>query len=304
VVDLKKDPLKHSGASLRRGGGEMKQGETPTELVARARQAWLECDAPHELPGKAWAALSMVPLLCSALEERLEYQGIPSPAEDLERFGRTLAHEIRNRVNSGEIALQQLQLLGEGRSERERELLGRVRAAMQGIVALADSVRHLVSAPERVGEPASLVEVATRVADRVRPLAEERGVRLEVARELPEVPVDAGRAELVLSNLLTNAITYLDDGKEERWVRLAARQIEGEGVWCVEVEDNGRGIDGPQQAQVFDLFFRGSGAEEEGSGLGLAIARQAVEQLGGRIWLESQPGKGTTLFFTIPENAS
>ncbi len=132
----------------------------------------------------------------------------------------------------------------------------------------------------------------------VRGLAEEKGVRLEAQDTVPDVQVDATRVELALINLIGNAVKYSDPAKDNRWVRVNV-QRDDEGYWRISVSDNGVGIAPEMQSRVFDQFVRAHPEVAEGTGLGLAIAREAVEQMGGQIWLESEEGKGTTFYFTV-----
>ncbi|HEV2370269.1 MAG TPA: PAS domain S-box protein, partial [Acidimicrobiales bacterium] len=121
---------------------------------------------------------------------------------------------------------------------------------------------------------------------------------LDVA-DSPEarVMVDRPAFDRVLGNLLTNAAKFSPAGST---IRVRARLHDREAV--VEVSDEGTGIDAANQARVFERFFQGVPAMvgKRGTGLGLAIARQYVEMMGGRIWVHSQPGQGSTFFFTLP----
>jgi signal transduction histidine kinase len=87
-------------------------------------------------------------------------------------------------------------------------------------------------------------------------------------------------------------------------VRLSVQRADEEGFWRISVADNGVGIPKRMQSQVFEQFVRAHPQVAEGTGLGLAIAREAVQQMGGRIWLESQEGKGTTFHFTVVDPPS
>jgi signal transduction histidine kinase len=132
----------------------------------------------------------------------------------------------------------------------------------------------------------------------LRGFAEEKQVRIEVQDMIPDVQVDATRVELALVNLIGNAVKYSDPGEDDRWVRLGVQRDES-GQWRISVSDNGLGIPQEHQDAVFDQFVRAHPEIADGTGLGLAIAREAVEQAGGRIWLESRHGIGTTFHFTV-----
>jgi light-regulated signal transduction histidine kinase (bacteriophytochrome) len=118
---------------------------------------------------------------------------------------------------------------------------------------------------------------------------------------LPRVRMYEFQLEQVFQNLITNAIRYR--GEETPRISIAA-QRRGE-VWQFSVQDNGIGIDPKFHEQIFGIFKRlHTTGEYPGTGMGLAICQRIVERAGGRIWLESQPGKGSTFYFTIPFHPS
>ena len=216
-------------------------------------------------------------------------------------FGRDLAHELRNRLSTAETALH---LLGQEELDgptRERVLLA-LRRTVKRIEGVADDVHALAiaqgSEETAQGRRLSLRALFEETVTELRGMAEERGVRIEAQETVPDVQVDATRVELALINLIGNAIKYSDPNKEGRWVRVSV-QRDDEQYWRISVADNGVGIPDGMQVRVFEQFVRAHPGVAEGSGLGLAIAREAVEQMGGRIWLESRSGVGTTFSFTV-----
>ncbi len=105
-------------------------------------------------------------------------------------------------------------------------------------------------------------------------------------------------AQQIFQNLIGSALKYRSEAPPV--VHVGARRDGDE--WTFSVKDNGIGIDPKYQAQVFGLFKRlHSVAEYTGTGIGLAICKKLVERYGGRIWVESQEGEGSTFFFSIPE---
>ena len=138
------------------------------------------------------------------------------------------------------------------------------------------------------------------VVDNFRPLAQERGVDLRT--QVPAVPtmaaVDPQRISQVVANLLSNALRYVAGGDT---VTVAVRRIDTGSE--VAVSDSGPGIDEDELPHVFERFYRVEKSRSRsagGSGLGLAIAKEFVEIHGGRIWVESQAGKGSKFTFAIP----
>ncbi|HXO42760.1 MAG TPA: sensor histidine kinase [Thermoanaerobaculia bacterium] len=238
-------------------------------------------------------------------------------------FGRDLAHELRNRLAAADASLQVLahDLRGSHdpgnagtagtsgapsrasepslRTERALKALG---AALHRIKGVADDIHALAiaqgSEESAQGRRLALRTLLDETVEELAGLAEEKGVRLEIQEIIPEVQVDATRVELVLINLLGNAIKYSDDSKADRWVRITVQRHEP-AHWRIVVADNGVGIPESMQPLVFEQFVRAHPEVADGTGLGLAIARAAIDQLHGEIWLESEPGAGSTFYFTV-----
>ena len=112
---------------------------------------------------------------------------------------------------------------------------------------------------------------------------------------LPKIIADP-RIEQVLQNLITNAIKYSRPGVTPE-VHISA--IEQPGSWTFSVRDNGIGIDSQYKDGIFQIFRRLHGRDVAGHGIGLALAQKIVEAHGGKIWVESEPGVGSTFYFTI-----
>lgn len=228
-------------------------------------------------------------------------------AQLLGSFGQALAHELRNRLHAAEIGLQMLDEVSEGRA---KELVDRVMHTFRGIGSVAQDVSALAIAQSSEeaarGRRRSLPEIVPAVVRELQPLADRHRVQVEILGEVPDVQADATRLELVLVNLIGNAIKYADRRKDRRWVRIRAEHLPQEKGYQMSVADNGIGISDDMQAQVFENFVRGpsrgaDGIDTDGTGLGLGICREAVEQLGGHLWVESRHGEGSTFSFTFPE---
>jgi signal transduction histidine kinase len=149
-------------------------------------------------------------------------------------------------------------------------------------------------------EPASLRDILEEVQSTMRPLATKKRIdcRFESDGLLDPVPMDAARIKQVLLNLTGNAVKFTPEGGRV-WV-LAGRE---KAAVRIEVGDTGPGIPPEQHEQIFrefHQFIRGkTGEKPEGTGLGLALAKRFVEMHGGRIWVESEIGKGSRFFFTL-----
>ena len=124
----------------------------------------------------------------------------------------------------------------------------------------------------------------------------ESGARVTHDR-LPQVMADEGQLARVFQNLIGNALKFCDQAPE---VHVSAEKTDGQ--WRLAVRDNGIGIAPDQRENVFVVFQRLHRRDEyAGTGMGLAISKKIVERHGGRIWVDSEPGKGSTFTFTIPE---
>jgi light-regulated signal transduction histidine kinase (bacteriophytochrome) len=113
---------------------------------------------------------------------------------------------------------------------------------------------------------------------------------------LPAVTGDFEILTKVLQHLIRNAIEYC--GAPVPRVHISSRRADSD--WVFSVADNGPGIDPAFQGRVFGVFKRLHGKEHPGNGLGLAFCKKAIEGHGGRMWLESTPGAGSTFYFTLP----
>jgi two-component system phosphate regulon sensor histidine kinase PhoR len=135
-------------------------------------------------------------------------------------------------------------------------------------------------------------------ADRMKAQAERANIKLNVLTEdgLPTIRADKTRLEQVLVNLIHNAVKFTKPGGE---ITLEAEAVDG-GVRCA-VRDTGIGIPAESLSRIFERFYRvDSSRTGSGTGLGLSISRHIVEAHGGKIWAESEEGRGSTFYFSLP----
>ena len=146
-------------------------------------------------------------------------------------------------------------------------------------------------------EPIDLETVIRNIVDKERSRVESYKIVLDVPEDLPHVVADKVRVELILRNMLNNAVKYSAEGTE---IRIAVRNMEN--ALAVSVKDQGMGISLEDQVKLFKPFERLSetSTTKPGLGLGLVVCRRLVEAHGGRIWVESESGKGSVFNFTLP----
>jgi signal transduction histidine kinase len=148
--------------------------------------------------------------------------------------------------------------------------------------------------------PTDMNEVVESCVQTLETQAARKGIRLSqrLGGALPLIPVDASKLRQVVVNLLNNAVKFTEDGGS---IEITTRQVESQ--IQVEVMDTGIGIAARDLSRIFDLFARADVAvnrQYEGLGLGLHLVKRLVELHGGRIWVESTPGKGSRFTFALP----
>ncbi len=154
-------------------------------------------------------------------------------------------------------------------------------------------IGRVANPPEDVPFSELVQEALEETAERIK----SSGVEVSVAESFPAVHVDRMRIVEVLVNLIENSISYRGDNPTPK-IEIGYRRADGEEPVFF-VRDNGIGIDKSQQEKVFGLFFKVDN-RSKGTGAGLAIVKRIIEVHNGRVWIESEPGKGCTVCFTLP----
>lgn len=187
---------------------------------------------------------------------------------------------------------------------RQQEFVEKVERAMQTIVELLNNLldlSRLESGYALSMETCSLTGILNEAVQIIRPQAEgkQHTLILELPADLPPIQGDPRRLEQVFLNLLSNAVKYTPPGG-----RITVRAREQEGYIAVQVSDTGVGIPPADLPHIFSKFYRvrREGEAAEGTGLGLAIVKSIVERHGGRVWAESEVGKGSTFTVLLPRH--
>ncbi|HEV8662279.1 MAG TPA: ATP-binding protein [Candidatus Methylomirabilis sp.] len=221
-------------------------------------------------------------------------------------FLSNVSHELRTPLNAIKGSIDNLLDGAAGPLKGEqRTALARAKGSADRLARLVNDLLDLARIEagkvELARRPVRLREAVAEALDAARPLGEERRLRLDFPLPAEEVVVSADRDRLhqVLMNLLSNAIKF-SPPEGRVWVEVARE--EG-GLVRTDVWDEGEGIPEEDQERIFEKFHQvspGPGGKRAGSGLGLAIAKSLIELQGGRIWVQSSPGRGSRFSFTLP----
>src|SRR6516165_8786693 len=220
------------------------------------------------------------------------------------QFLANMSHELRTPLNA---ILGYAELMADGAygeaSEKMLGILKRLEANGKHLLGLINDVLDLskIEAGQLELELSDycVQDIAQTVRSTLEPLAADKKLafKLELAPDLPPGHGDGRRLTQVLINLVGNAIKFTDAGE------VAIKAEANNGAFHVSVRDTGPGISSADQTKLFQEFQQADNAitrKEGGTGLGLAISKRIIEMHGGKIWVESQPGQGSTFTFTLP----
>ncbi len=220
---------------------------------------------------------------------------------DLEQFAYVASHDLRQplRMVNSYLALIERRY-ADKLDDDGREFIGYARdGALQMDRLILDLLEY--SRIGRDGRPAETVdlgEALDKALHHLQPVIDEAGCAVRVERR--PAPVVGNRSELVrlFVNLVGNAVKYREPSRRPR---VQVRWCRENGHWQVSVGDNGIGIAPEFQADIFKIFRRLHTTQQyEGTGIGLAVCQKIVEGHGGRMWVESEAGKGSSFHFTVP----
>jgi GAF domain-containing protein len=258
----------------------------------------------------ALASQSKVAIENARLFSEIEEKGrqIEAANRHKSEFLANMSHELRTPLNAiigfSEVLLDSsLHISDEERSQFLTDVLSSGKHLLGLINEILDLAKIEAGKMELQIQPALLQDVVEAVSNTMRSLAVKKSLdlRVESDERLAPFPMDGARVKQVLLNLLGNAVKFTQEGGRV-WVRAVATN----GTVRVEVGDTGPGIRPEEQERIF-LEFQQAGSETgkpQGTGLGLALAKRFVEMHGGRIWVESEVGRGSRFIFTLPMTPS
>ena len=237
--------------------------------------------------------------LVAAMQDITTYKELDKMKSD---FVATVSHDLKTPLTAIR-GFADLVAMSGPLSEQQQEFIGRIKEVTREMAALIGDLLDLgkiEAGVEMEQVPCDLKALAAEVVHDLefRALEKQIVVEMQIPEQVPTVVGDPGRLKQVLANLVGNAIKYTPAGGHV-WIRIFPEDDH----LITSVQDTGIGISAHDQKQIFHKFYRVRTEETahiEGTGLGLSIARSIVERHGGRIWVESEPGKGSTFFFSLP----
>jgi len=253
---------------------------------------------------KTFAAQSALAIQNARLFHEIEDKSrqLEEASQHKSQFLANMSHELRTPLNA---ILGYTELMADGAygepSEKMLGILQRLEANGRHLLGLINDVLDLskIEAGQLELSDYCVQDIAQTVRSTLEPLAADKKLafKLELARDLPPGHGDGRRLTQVLINLVGNAIKFTDAGE------VAIKAEANNGAFYVAVRDTGPGISAADQTKLFQEFQQADNAitrKKGGTGLGLAISKRIIEMHGGKIWVESQPGQGSTFAFTLP----
>ncbi|RKD95675.1 sensor histidine kinase [Halopiger aswanensis] len=275
-------------------------GDRETVELEYADRHWLVRTIPIEDDDETIVAGM---LMAQDITDLIDYQReLEASNERLEQFASAVSHDLQEPLR---MVTSYLELL-EGRYGDELDEDGRefLDYAVNGADRMGEMIDGLLeyARVETRGESFEPVDLNAVVAD----VREDLQVKLDesdadlTVEDLPRVTGDRSQLRRVFQNLLENALEYSGDDPPRVHVG-AEPAADGGAGWIVSVRDEGIGLDPEHADRIFDLFERlHAKADHQGTGIGLALCERIVDRHGGEIWVDSEPGEGTTFYVELP----
>ena len=270
------------------------------ECIKQGASDYVLKDHLGRLPGSVDRALRE-----KSLREahRQTQQELARSNRDLEQFAYVASHDLQEPLRMVAAYTQLLAERYQGKLDANADKY--IHYAVEGALRMQTLVQDLLAFSRvgrngRIPQPVNMNGVVQLVMSNLRAAIRETNAQLDI-QQLPEVVADATQMVQLFQNLIGNAIKFRSSDAP----RVSITAQKGEQAWIFSVADDGIGI-APEHAEtVFVIFKRlHTQAEYPGSGIGLAICQRIVEQHGGRIWVEAQPGHGSIFKFTLPRMAA
>ena len=226
--------------------------------------------------------------------------------EEIRRdFISNVSHEFRTPISSIKLIAE---TLIDGALEDagvNKDLLHRINIEADKLAHMTNDLTELAMMENKETtldkRPLKIDEMVRQVVQRLKAQSDKKGltISLDIEPKLPDLVIDQYRIEQVLLNIIQNAIKFTDSGGS---VKIFVKKHDNNILFAV--SDTGIGIPVNEISRIFERFYKVNKArDDEGTGLGLAISRHIVSAHGGKIWVESMEGEGSTFFFTLPFGA-
>jgi two-component system, chemotaxis family, sensor kinase Cph1 len=227
----------------------------------------------------------------------------PVTNEELLRFFSVLSHDLKSPIFAVDgfselLITDYLDTL----DDEGQDFLKRIRSSAQYMKKVLDDMSHMVKLLGRANSrrPTPLREIVEEVLLKYNYMIEEGGVRADVPQDLPVINVDPEKIREAIGSIVSNALFFTDRPKGQRQIAIDYSRDGSDLRFCV--RDNGVGIDPRYVQQVFELGGVSKLDKQRGGGpgYGLYLAKRIIESHGGTMTIESTPGEGTTICFTVP----
>jgi signal transduction histidine kinase len=217
---------------------------------------------------------------------------------DLQDFAYVVSHDLKAPLRSARQVLDWIREDYEDRfDEAGREYLELLTERVKLMHGLIEGILKY-SRVGRSNEGDEMVDLQEMMNDIIAMMAAPPNIEIEIENHLPAILGEPTGLHEVFQNLLDNAIKYMD--KSQGIIKIGSTVKNGD--WLFKVQDNGPGIDRSEFDNIFKIFRTLSETEDiQSTGIGLALVKKIIERKGGRVWVESEPGKGSTFFFTLPK---
>lgn len=285
---------------------QVQSGETVRwEMVSpKDNRHYQIVNTPIYRPGGSVSKMSMIRDVSDykLVEEELRHrtEELEKSNKDLEQFAYVAAHDLREPLLAVAAYLKLLERRYAGRLEHEAEKY--IAGALNSTIRMDALIQSLLSysrlgTSEKCFEQTDCARILDTAIANLQLVMNESGATV-TSDPLPTVMANSSQLLQLFQNLLSNAIKFAGEKPPE--IHVGA--VRNDDEWKYFVKDNGIGIEPPYFDRIFLLFQRiRNRPEYPGTGIGLANCRRIVEHHGGRIWVQSTPGKGSTFFFTIPD---
>ena len=290
----------HYGLRERRSASKEDTGLLEVRLVRKDKNAVHVLITTSEGVYEAGRFIGTLGIAKDITRRKLAEEELLKTNQELKNFVHVVSHDLKAPIayiqGFSSVLLENYQ---EKMDEKGRICLERIDASARRMEALVSDLLGLSESGQVVSTFAEIpsIQIIENVTSELQHRLEGDGIELVVADNLPEIYCDAARMYQVFENLLINAVKFTVAANNRK---IEIGYEDGGGFHQFHVRDNGIGIDPKYHRKIFEMFHRLKDIEDEGgTGLGLAIVERIVNNHGGKIWVDSEKGKGATFYFTL-----